>query len=224
MADDNGNQLGTEQQPVRPDPAAQVGKSKSRLKSRDGTTAAKRRCVSTACIACRKRKSKCDGNTPTCAACASVYHTPCIYDPNSDHRRKGVYKQDIDNLKNRNTTLQTLVQAILNYDEADVPELVRQIRSCEDLEQVADSILAREKTSSKAVTRDVGTDDDNGQVTEVPQFESELAGKMSELIMDGSVRFVGGTSNLIFLPAEFSFDEPDSSSPSWSRAKMQTTP
>ncbi|QSS55325.1 nitrogen assimilation transcription factor nirA [Histoplasma capsulatum var. duboisii H88] len=211
MADDNGNQLGTEQQPVRPDPAAQVGKSKSRLKSRDGTTAAKRRCVSTACIACRKRKSKCDGNTPTCAACASVYHTPCIYDPNSDHRRKGVYKQDIDNLKNRNTTLQTLVQAILNYDEADVPELVRQIRSCEDLEQVADSILAREKTSSKAVTRDVGTDDDNGQVTDVPQFESELAGKMSELIMDGSVRFVGGTSNLIFLPAEFSFDEPDSS-------------
>ncbi|KLJ09729.1 hypothetical protein EMPG_14852 [Blastomyces silverae] len=197
MAGESGFKAGLDEQPTHPDSAAPTGKSKSRLKSRDGTTAVKRRC--------------CDGNTPTCAACASVYHTPCIYDPNSDHRRKGVYKQDIDNLKNRNTTLQTLVQAILNYDEADVPELVRQIRSCEDLEQVAESILAREKTSGKDITREVFTEDDNEQVTEVPQFESELAGKMSELIMDGTVRFVGGTSNLIFLPAEFYLEEPDAS-------------
>ncbi|OJD22350.1 hypothetical protein ACJ73_06302 [Blastomyces percursus] len=197
MTDEAGIKAGPDEQPARPDSIAQTGKSKSRLKSRDGTTAVKRRC--------------CDGNTPTCAACASVYHTPCIYDPNSDHRRKGVYKQDIDNLKNRNTTLQTLVQAILNYDEADVPELVRQIRSCEDLEQVAESILAREKSSGKGVTREVFAQNDNEQVTEVPQFESELAGKMSELIMDGTVRFVGGTSNLIFLPAEFYLEEPDAS-------------
>lgn len=92
-----------------------------------------------------------------------------------------------------------------------MPELVRQIRSCEDLEEVAESILAREKASGKAVTREVYIDDDHGQISDVPQFESELAGKMSELIMDGSVRFVGGTSNLIFLPAEFYFEEPDSS-------------
>ena len=48
-------------------------KKKSRS-SRD-SAAIKRRCVSTACIACRKRKSKCDGNTPSCAACSSVYGT-----------------------------------------------------------------------------------------------------------------------------------------------------
>ncbi|OAX84326.1 hypothetical protein ACJ72_01296 [Emergomyces africanus] len=198
MAGDSGIKPGAREQPLRPDLAAQTGKSKSRQKPRENTTAVKRRC--------------CDGNTPTCAACASVYHTPCIYDPNSDHRRKGVYKQDIDNLKNRNTTLQTLVQAILNYDEADVPELVRQMRSSEDLEEVAEAILAREKASGKVVTTREGyTDIDNGQTSDVPQFESELAGKMSELIMDGSVRFVGGTSNLIFLPAEFYFEEPDSS-------------
>jgi hypothetical protein len=48
-----------------------------RKKSRNSRDAAviKRRCVSTACVACRKRKSKCDGNTPSCAACASVYGT-----------------------------------------------------------------------------------------------------------------------------------------------------
>jgi hypothetical protein len=48
-------------------------KKKSRS-SRDAASI-KRRCVSTACIACRKRKSKCDGNTPSCAACSSVYGT-----------------------------------------------------------------------------------------------------------------------------------------------------
>lgn len=50
-----------------------VPKKKSRS-SRDAA-AIKRRCVSTACIACRRRKSKCDGNTPSCAACSSVYGT-----------------------------------------------------------------------------------------------------------------------------------------------------
>lgn len=36
---------------------------------------------------------RCDGNLPACAACSSVYNTECLYDLNSDHRRKGVYKK-----------------------------------------------------------------------------------------------------------------------------------
>ncbi|OQE32934.1 hypothetical protein PENFLA_c001G09757 [Penicillium flavigenum] len=159
----------------------------------------KRRCVSTACVACRKRKSKCDGNLPSCAACSSVYHTPCVYDPNSDHRRKGVYKKDTDTLRTRNTTLQTLIQAILNYDEADAFELVRQIRSCDDLEDVAASVIAQEKglMSTDQAAKESASKEN---MAEIDQFESELAGKMSELMLDGSRKFIGGTSNLIFLP------------------------
>jgi len=37
------------------------GKNKSKNVENEGTTTVKRRCVSTACIACRRRKSKCDG-------------------------------------------------------------------------------------------------------------------------------------------------------------------
>ncbi|KAJ5160004.1 transcriptional regulator family: Fungal Specific TF [Penicillium canariense] len=175
----------------------------------------KRRCVSTACIACRRRKSKCDGNLPSCAACSSVYHTPCIYDPNSDHRRKGVYKKDADALRTRHTTLQTLIQALLNYEEDDAFELVRQLRSCDDLEDVAQSVIAREKgllaaaaaaapaapaaAAAAATAHAVGEASDEASA-EVDQFESELAGKMSELMLDGSRKFIGGTSNLIFLP------------------------
>ncbi|KAJ6078973.1 hypothetical protein N7467_008726 [Penicillium canescens] len=165
----------------------------------EGTQPSKRRCVSTACVACRRRKSKCDGNLPSCAACYSVYHTPCVYDPNSDHRRKGVYKKDTDTLRTKNTTLHTLIQAILNYDEADAFELVRQIRSCDDLEEVADAVTAQEKglRSAPQATKEPAGDDS----AEIDQFESELAGKMSELMLDGSRKFIGGTSNLIFLPS-----------------------
>lgn len=122
-----------------------------------------------------------------------------VYDPNSDHRRKGVYKKDTDTLRTRNTTLQTLIQAILNYDEADAFELVRQIRSCDDLEDVATSVIAQEKGAASTDQAAKGSAS-NESATEIDQFESELAGKMSELMLDGSRKFIGGTSNLIFLP------------------------
>lgn len=56
---------------------ALVGRVAPKKKSRNSKdeAAMKRRCVSTACVACRRRKSKCDGNTPSCAACSSVYGT-----------------------------------------------------------------------------------------------------------------------------------------------------
>ncbi|EED23248.1 C6 transcription factor (NirA), putative [Talaromyces stipitatus ATCC 10500] len=194
-------------------PSGNVSGSRTKVKAKrnDDGHAAKRRCVSSACIACRRRKSKCDGNLPSCAACSSVYHTPCIYDPNSDHRRKGVYKKDIDNLRTRNTTLQTLIHAILNYDEDSAFELVRQIRLCDSLEDVADAIMNREQgisTPPVSAQREQPVVEDH---TATDQFESELAGKMSELVLDGSVKFIGGTSNLLFLPPDLQLDEESSS-------------
>lgn len=175
------------------------GKASTRTQTMnaDPGPTSKRRCVSTACIACRRRKSKCDGNLPSCAACSSVYHTTCVYDPNSDHRRKGVYKKDTDTLRTKNTTLLTLIQALLNYEEDDAFELVRQIRSCDSLEEVAQSIMGEGKGSTNS-TADIMSSTEGGAETD--QFESELAGKMGELMLDGSRKFIGGTSNLIFLP------------------------
>ncbi|KAK5702641.1 hypothetical protein LTR97_003587 [Elasticomyces elasticus] len=152
---------------------------------------AKRRCVSTACIACRKRKSKCDGALPACAACLQVYGTNCIYDPNSDHRRKGVYKNDIADLKTRETTLQTLIEAILNSPEEDVPALVQEIRTCESLDAVAERIKRRDQS-------DADREEDDASVREQGAvqgrtFETQLYGKMGDLRLDdGSVRYIGG--------------------------------
>ena len=145
---------------------------------------------------------QCDGNTPSCAACSSVYGTECVYDPNSDHRRKGVYKKDIDNLKTRNSTLQTLIQAILNYPEHEVPALVREIRTCESLDDVAESIIVKGKTLNDEDEDEEPESpaDENGISNGGPQFEKELSGKIGEMRLDnGNVSYVGGTSNLIYL-------------------------
>lgn len=116
----------------------------------------------------------------------------------SDHRRKGVYKEKIDSLKTRNSTLQTLIQAILNAAEDDVPNLVRKIRTCESLDDVADGILKEEQGLEDEYD---DMDDDMAYATNnLPTFENQLSGKMGELRLEnGSVRFLGGTSNLIYL-------------------------
>lgn len=178
----------------------------SKKKSRRGADPAnqKRRCVSTACIACRRRKSKCDGALPSCAACSSVYGTECIYDPNSDHRRKGVYREKNDSMKAQNATLQILIEAILNASEEDVPDIVKRIRTCDDLDAVAESIRRDEKNAT-AINDNDYTDETthpagDDATHQVDEGERDLARKMGELrIENGSVRFIGGTSHLIYL-------------------------
>ncbi|KUI68767.1 Nitrogen assimilation transcription factor nit-4 [Cytospora mali] len=170
--------------------------SKKKSRGRNDPANQKRRCVSTACIACRKRKSKCDGALPSCAACASVYGTECIYDPNSDHRRKGVYREKVDSTKARSGTLQVLIDAILNAAEDDVPEIVRKIRTCDSLDDVAESI-SREDFAGLP---DEGHQVEDEYATDQPvEGERDLARKMGELRLEnGAIRYIGGTSHLIY--------------------------
>ncbi|KAI0195970.1 fungal-specific transcription factor domain-containing protein [Astrocystis sublimbata] len=175
-----------------PPPPPPLAKKKSR---RGGDPSLqKRQCVSTACIACRRRKSKCDGALPSCAACASVYGTECVYDPNSDHRRKGVYREKTDSMKASNPTLQIIVEAILNAAEEDVYDIVKRIRTCDDLDTVAESIQNR-----SFIGADLQDEAAQDYTTDIPvEGERDLARKMGELrVENGTTRFIGGTSHLI---------------------------
>ncbi|EPE06090.1 nitrogen assimilation transcription factor nit-4 [Ophiostoma piceae UAMH 11346] len=159
----------------------------------------KRRCVSTACVACRKRKSKCDGAMPSCAACSSVYYTECVYDPNSDHRRKGVYRDKVDSMKAKNSTLQILIEAILNAEEEDVPDIVSRIRTCDSLDSVAESIVKGQNEGAQNNGGDGFSGNASSDPNDRPEGERELARRMGELRLEnGSVRFIGGTSHLIY--------------------------
>lgn len=190
------------------DTSSSAAAPKKNPRRRAGASSPKRRCVSTACIACRKRKSKCDGAVPSCAACASVYGTECIYDPNSDHRRKGVYKDKVDSMKARNSTLQILIEAILNSTEEEAMSIVRRIRTCDSLDSVAEHIIKHDDEDENIASE---LSDDEFDTTMAEQGERDLARKMGELRLEnGSVRFIGGTSHLIYLagPHENLNEEP----------------
>lgn len=102
------------------------------------------------------------------------------------------------------------MQAILNYEEDEVFDLVRQMRAADNLEEVAESITVRAKKMDGIEEAADSQDDGESVISDIPQFESELAGKMSELRVDGTGKFIGGTSNLIFLPPGSELVEPDS--------------
>lgn len=218
-----------ESKPIPPKP-----KPRSRRKTADpDDDPSKRRCVSSACVACRKRKSKCDGNTPACAACSQVYGTECIYDPGSDHRRKGVYRADgvdtgdrrgevgeddgVGGVAGNSTaegTLEVLVSALLNLEEGEAMELVREMRGAESLDAVAERVGKRvevgmsgaeEGEQKNGVARRVAE-----SRTATPGLEREFYGKMGDLRLDeGSVRYIGGTSNLIHITQDEDGEEAD---------------
>lgn len=108
-----------------------------------------------------------------------------------------MYREKIDSMKARNSTLQILIEAILNAEEDDVPDIVKRIRTCDSLDAVAESILKQEDFSSAGVEEEEQLEND--YTTDMPvEGERDLARKMGELRLEnGSTRFIGGTSHLI---------------------------
>ncbi|KAK5110746.1 hypothetical protein LTR62_005623 [Meristemomyces frigidus] len=97
----------------------------------------KRRAVSSACIPCRKRKSKCDGAQPSCSTCTAVYRTECQYDADSDHRRKGALKRDIQCLQQQNNALDVIVASLRSLPEDDAIQLLHCLRADSSLDMIA---------------------------------------------------------------------------------------
>lgn len=108
-----------------------------------------------------------------------------------------MYREKIDSMKARNSTLQVLIEAILNADEDDVSDIVKRIRTCDSLDAVAESILKQEEFGSGGVEEE--DQEENDYTTDLPvEGERDLARKMGELRLEnGSTRFIGGTSHLI---------------------------
>ena len=125
-----------------------------------------------------------------------MYGTICEYDLASDHRRKGVYKKDA-NAKPKAGTLQTLIEAILNYPEDEAFELVKQLRSCENLEDVAAEVQGQLDSVNKEVNEEAVPLTESATLS--TNIELELASQIGHMrLADGAIHFVGGTSNLRF--------------------------
>lgn len=153
----------------------------------------KRRCVQSACVPCRKRKSKCDGGTPVCATCTAVYKTDCYYDEASETRRSkaSASKRDTPSSSSQADTSDRdhadfLIKTLRTLPDTEAAELAKQISDPRvDLASLAEtyrrsSVLPFSPASDK------------------PSLESDLSllmGKPSVTIK-GETRLFGHSSNL----------------------------
>lgn len=90
----------------------------------DESNDAKRRRIARACDMCRKKKIKCDGNTPACSNCLN-YKTECIFTQVEKKRNPPKGAKYIEGLENRLGRMESLLKlsGILNEEGEDVPDL-----------------------------------------------------------------------------------------------------
>ncbi|KAA8910686.1 fungal-specific transcription factor domain-containing protein [Sphaerosporella brunnea] len=142
------------------------------------TPSIKRRCISSACVPCRKRKSKCDGAMPACSTCTAVYRMECVYDHEGDRRRKSTTEKD----RKGTDMLDKIVARIRTAPENEVGTIVDQLRTIGTID-TSNPIgpMKHEKRKS--------TDEEREQIT---------VKDMGKLQMDdcGDVRHFGHSSNL----------------------------
>ncbi|KAF1975996.1 hypothetical protein BU23DRAFT_552003 [Bimuria novae-zelandiae CBS 107.79] len=167
--------------------------------------ASKRRCVQSACVPCRKRKSKCDGSTPNCATCTAVYGTPCHYDTESESRRSKVgTKRDATAVTSPSSATNTsntpanedaefLLTTIRTLPEADANELIHHIRRDARLD-----VASLADTWRKAVALRDSTP------PEPQSLESELSILLGKPAMtrSGESRYYGHTSHMSLVPED----------------------
>ncbi|KAJ4294431.1 hypothetical protein N0V90_008121 [Kalmusia sp. IMI 367209] len=159
--------------------------------------ASKRRCVQSACVPCRKRKSKCDGGTPVCATCTAVYKTPCFYDAESESRRsKSGTKRDasvVSTAAAASDNAEFLVTSIRNLPEAEVNDLIQHIRKDARLD-----IAALADSWRKTITLSPTT------TLEPQSLESELSMLLGKPAMtqSGESRYFGHTSGMSLVPED----------------------
>ncbi|OQV06012.1 Fungal Zn2-Cys6 binuclear cluster domain-containing protein [Cladophialophora immunda] len=86
-----------------------------------------RKKVSLACLACRRRRTKCDGGI-TCDSCLSR-NTECVRDENDDGRRKLAVKRRIETLEKDRHLLEDLLNALRLAGPNQLNALVTMIRA-----------------------------------------------------------------------------------------------
>ncbi|OQN95121.1 hypothetical protein B0A48_18863 [Cryoendolithus antarcticus] len=88
----------------------------------------KRRLIESACSACRKRKSKCDGVRPSCARCQAL-NTTCQYQVEAGESRWSALRRKNHDLERERDNYRILMSLIQSRPEAEAQEIYRHIRA-----------------------------------------------------------------------------------------------
>ncbi|KAF2145263.1 uncharacterized protein K452DRAFT_266029 [Aplosporella prunicola CBS 121167] len=99
-----------------------------------GTAKAKRSMVPVACGNCKRRKIKCDGQTP-CSPCSQrSYH--CLYDSDPMARRSVTLKRKYDVVQTERDQMVELYGLLQARPEAEALEILKRIRASTDVSAV----------------------------------------------------------------------------------------
>ncbi|KAK4986997.1 hypothetical protein LTR50_004949 [Elasticomyces elasticus] len=155
--------------------------------------ASQRKKVSTACLACRKRKTRCDGLQPECRTC-QTYGSSCVYNLERDSR-KTPSKAYISALKSRIKTLEDLLDTIVDAESSEArDELLRRVRQQRDSTREGSVIIGGDEED--VLLQDIV--DANGWASEEADALKDMTSLLAHLHVDesGTVYSVGATSNV----------------------------
>lgn len=92
------------------------------------TSKPKRTVTLGACVACRKRKSKCDGNRPVCTCC-SQKDTECVYELGPNEKPSQAMKRKNEEMQGELSNLRQLYDFLRLRPEHEAMEILKRIRS-----------------------------------------------------------------------------------------------
>lgn len=81
-----------------------------------------------ACVACRKRKSKCDGNRPVCTCCAQK-DTGCVYELGPSEKPSQAMKRKNEEMQGELSNLRQLYDFLRLRPEHEAMEVLKRIRA-----------------------------------------------------------------------------------------------
>lgn len=81
-----------------------------------------------ACVACRKRKSKCDGNRPNCTCCVQK-DTDCVYELGPNEKPSQAMKRKNEEMQGELTNLRQLYDFLRLRPEDEAMEILKRIRA-----------------------------------------------------------------------------------------------
>ncbi|KAJ4373532.1 hypothetical protein N0V86_007673 [Didymella sp. IMI 355093] len=92
------------------------------------TSKPKRTVTLGACVACRKRKSKCDGNRPVCTCC-SQKDTECVYELGPNEKPSQAMKRKNEEMQGELSNLRQLYDFLRLRPEHEAMDILKRIRS-----------------------------------------------------------------------------------------------
>ncbi|KAF2475124.1 uncharacterized protein BDR25DRAFT_186444, partial [Lindgomyces ingoldianus] len=99
------------------------------------TEGKKRKVVTAACNACRKRKTKCDAQRPRCSVCISR-NADCDYDTVSTETHSQALKRKFDELQQSKSTYEQIFDMLKARTEQEATIIMQRIRNGVDADTI----------------------------------------------------------------------------------------